>query len=397
MKTSVGLFLIALVAKAAEAQRRRIVLPSRTLHSNTFSSQQRALQDIEQVCNDDGTVNAAGTITPLISPEYQPICTCSEVNNFDSLSSFDPSQGFEIDRFNQLISDLQIDIDWKCDNQCSMCFPLGDCALVDVAFITAFEGIDASFSLADLLSLDPNGGASQFLRGEQSTEICTEFTSGQTGKACLKDTVGVDFLDNSNVERPCSLTYNGLDCLSCTIDAAGCLIADCSNHGVSSVNTCAKTGVDTIFQILPFYTGAAIGGGLTLGCGVQSATSPTIAPVAAAMPTAAPAPVESSTTAPLTPFTEPTMEPDPLLTPAPVVGSTTSKVKIARKKGSDEAESGPVTAPSPLSPDSQSFSSESTPKQRNKKETGTLKGSSKKQESGPTEPAEGTKKKGKKA
>ena len=263
----------------------------------------RMLQtEIPQVCRADGTVNTEPSVAALaVARAYEPNCTCSESNNLDTLQNFDPQSvgiGGIAEIFSDLISNLYIKSNWTCDNECSTCFPSGDCAFIFASFVGDFDGVETPFALEDLLNLDTNAGASQFLTGGQTQRLCSEFTSGQSGTVCLEYSMGVEALDpNQNaVDQTCVLSYNNANCGSCTLSAAGCILADCSIHGVPSINTCQSIGVDTLFQMLPYFTVNKGTSELAVGsCGDQT-SKPTKSPVTAktGAPTASPVATETS-------------------------------------------------------------------------------------------------------
>jgi hypothetical protein len=270
--------------------------------------QRRALQaQFESVCNGNGVPDANGNVTALLAPEYMPTCTCTESNNLDSLN-LDPSTITDptqiVTLLNDLISKLFINIDWSCANDLATCFPSGNCALLDASYLLDFKGVAADFTLEELLALAGAGGSSvditQFLTGQQTGTLCSEFTSGQTGVACLEDVTTVAQLQATG-DRPCTLSYNNVNCGSCTITSAACVVAECSAHGIASVNTCTNTGVNTIFQVLPYYTGASMPTALTVG-----GAGPAPAPVATGTAPVAPAPAPVATgTAPVATGTAP--------------------------------------------------------------------------------------------
>ena len=157
----------------------------------------------------------------------------------------------------------------------------------------------------------------QFLMGDQTTMLCSEFTSGQTGVACLEEITTVEQIQATG-DRPCSLSYNNVDCGSCSITASACVVSECSVHGIPSVNTCTNTGVDTIFQVLPYYTGASSPTALTVGGSAPAPVSvPVLPPVVAPTPVSTPVPVPVPVPAPV-----PVLE--PVVTSTPVLGALTA-------------------------------------------------------------------------
>jgi len=236
------------------------------------------LEALADVCDEEtGQVRLAENLAALLGSDtlFQPSCTCSQNSNVDDDfgSSFGDVSGggFDIDLFNELISNLFIDISWSCDNQCATCH--GDvCGILSADYAVDFTGTPTNFTLEDLFSgaFAPDAGLGSFLQGSQTFQMCMEYVSGDLAgtTACLSNTFDLETLSSNNnatEQQPCTLSYQGQDCDSCALLANGCWSADCSVHGVPVVDSCANTGMDGIFQVLAYYTGAVDSSTLTVG------------------------------------------------------------------------------------------------------------------------------------
>jgi len=313
---------------------------------------QRSLQSDPigaDVCNADGSPALDGGLAQVFADSYQPTCSCAENSNVEELeSALGGAGGFDIDLFNQLIGNLFIDIAWNCDNFCATCFPTGACGYIGANFDADFAGIPSDFTLEDLV-----GGAfnsiGDLLTGTQIFSLCMDYSVGQTGTVCVGSTLDVESLAlPEGTEQPCDLSYQGVACNSCVIDPQGCWIADCSVHGVPSINTCTGTGVDGIFQILPYYTGNADTSALGVGvCG--AAPPPTPPPVPP--PTPAPVqPVPPPPPPPVQPVPPPPPPPVPVPVPAPVSVPVPMPVPVPVFVPSPVAVPVPVAPVAPVSP-----------------------------------------------
>ena len=235
------------------------------------------------VCNEEtGGVNFAENQDDLLS---SAVCTCSEENNLEDLSSSlgggDGQLILDIDLLNEILSNLSVDITWSCANGCATCNPANNvCGIITADYDADFSSTQTDLTVEDLFSgeLSPDAGIGSFLQGSQMYEICMEYVSGGDGlagtTACLGQTLGIEaIVDVNATEQPCMLSYQDQECDSCVLQQDGCWVADCSNHGEPVVNSCTGTGMDGIFQVLAFYTGDVDRNTLTVGTCDASSTS----------------------------------------------------------------------------------------------------------------------------
>ena len=303
------------------------------------------------VCNEaTGGVNLAENLSVLLSTaDFQPNCTCSEDNNLEDFDvGFGGADGFDIDALNEFFSNLFIDIAWSCENQCATCNPANDICGTFTAGLTAdFAGTPTNLTLDDLFSgaFSPDTGFGAFLQGSQMFELCMDYVSGGDGlagtTACVGNTLGIETFSVNATEQPCMLSYEDQECDSCVIQENGCWVANCSIHGEPMVDSCAETGMDGIFQVLAFYTGAVNRSTLTVGtCAPLS--SPTVSLVA---PTESPMAGNGTMSPTLVVGDDTSMPVAAPTTRSPVVEITVTQSPVGTASGGDSNTDAPTNPP----------------------------------------------------
>jgi len=226
-------------------------------------------------CDEDGKPTLDGVASDLFGGDgqvYDSSCTCTEASNYEE--TFENIQGgdsFNLTLIAQAISDLSINSEYNCKNQCPTCFLPGDdsgtssCGRYSARVFTDIAGL-SSITAEDLIAV-LNGTITGIIEGNAGLEYCVEYTSGPyiSDTVCWGQSIDIatDTIDVVNAtEFPCFISYNGQDCNSCSstnpTSQEECFIADCSNNGeMDPVNSCAGTGVSGQFQPLAYYGGGS--------------------------------------------------------------------------------------------------------------------------------------------
>jgi len=269
-----------------------MVVPTTTTTSSSSSMQQPHHRKQQQqqplvpkeTCRANGTVNAGSSSSThwkafMDTAVFQPTCTaCRDDSNLNDLLRIltESDEPRNADTVWAALQNLRVDVAWSCANECATCFPstTGDCGTVTVDFVSDFKSVPG-VALDALVALGPEAGVSAILAGTTTVEVCIDYTTGvHVGhRVCAMDTVDErDIHKNSAtaVERPCTITYDGVECTWCLVTVEGCWMASCSNvvGGTTPIDTCQLTGVDAEFQLLPYMSGVQNSSELTVGaCG----------------------------------------------------------------------------------------------------------------------------------
>lgn len=305
-------------------------------HQRGFPFGRRQLQEGGDggLCIDDGSGSVGVAFDDAFREAafdrslYDSSCNCTDAG-LDELSSlatnsFD-GEDASLAALNKAISELQGNQEFGCVNKCEFCYQKMTatdtvvCGLLETSEQRLFEGSPGTnLTLQDVQS----ESFFDLLSAQQLYNVCITFTKGYTGQVCFSGSAstGAAFVangtqvNNDGVQRNCSVSYNGVACNSCILDAQTdsdevCRIADCSNlleDGADvMINTCEGTGTSGLFEIVQLFTDVNSTDGFSAGqCGdaivLVSGTDGNISigtPTSSTPPAAA-APSSGATTAP---------------------------------------------------------------------------------------------------
>jgi len=246
--------------------------------SGAAAAVQRVLQGGDEsgfgvtACNNDSTPILGGSLQELFAPQlYDAACNCTDNSNLQTIADLGMGE-FNIDLLNEAISNLVIYSKWDCRNQCDICFPDNTCGVFSADYLADYNGIESNITIEELLGgeFDPDTAFASLVEGSLEVELCLEYSTGQIGTVCWGANLDLETQTDVNAtERPCYISYNGVNCNSCTETLPdGCWIADCSNHGETEmVNTCLGTGIAGLFQPIAYFSGGFVDRAeLTSGC-----------------------------------------------------------------------------------------------------------------------------------
>jgi hypothetical protein len=243
-----------------------------------------------------------------VDAQYDPMCTCDEEGNEDTVTSARTALGKAIsqnattpevqsllDAYNEAVGNSSGRLDLKCVNGCETCFD-DLCGILETTQRGTY-----TFGLSNVTLEQFVGGNVQLNEtGSVNYSDCITYTKNESGKLCIVvvENYTADF---AVYDARCFIEYNGEMCKSCEYQLmVRCGIADCTNiNPDANINTCTGTGDVGPFKFLKYAAKSVSSNGtISLGscnASIPPAPTPTAEPPTnGAAPPTAPTPVSTS-------------------------------------------------------------------------------------------------------